>query len=595
MSIHTSNALSNVQKYYYLKVSLSDNAAQVIASLDFSADNYSVAWGLLCDRYNNTRLLIQNHLKVIFNIYINGRGSSESIRSVIDSLSKHLKALKHLNQPTEAWDTLIIYIITSKLDISTARDWEEFISNKLTPNLDDLKTFLKSKADLLETLELKQTDNRTLIPNRNKNTRTLLVNKSNSNSDNTQAIDNRFTGNPISNCPLCKADNHYIRNCPDFLKLSPDGRLEKSKQLNLCTNCLRYGHKNTVCRLSNCRKCNGRHNTLLHLTRSDRNSEPSHNTQNTAEISTSLTSSDATVGQTLLSTVLLQIIDDRNQVHTIRAILDSASQSNFITTDLCRRLNLHTKQISIAVSGINNVMSNIKFQCQVSIQSQHNNFKTSLHCLVIDSISGLLPSCPIDRSMMKIPENILLADPSFYKPGTIDMLIGANIFWDTLLIGQIKLGCSLPVLQKTVFGWVVSGPLGQASIEHTNTFFTKTIDVQSQLAKFWALEECTTRKLWSQEEILCEEHFQLHTKRENGRFVVTIPLKDSLSKLDDSKSQAEKRFMLLEKKLNRNETLQNEYVKFMREYEELGHMRKVSNFDNQQPAYYMPIARFFLL
>lgn len=135
---------------------------------------------------------------------------------------------------------------------------------------------------------------------------------------------------------------------------------------------------------------------------------------------------------------------------------------------------------------------------------------------------------------------------------------------------------------------MVSGPLGQASIEHTNTFFTKTIDVQSQLAKFWALEECTTRKLWSQEEILCEEHFQLHTKRENGRFVVTIPLKDSLSKLGDSKSQAEKRFMLLEKKLNRNETLQNEYVKFMREYEELGHMRKVSNFDNQQPAYYMP-------
>lgn len=122
--IHTNTTLNNIQKYHYLKASLLEGAAEVIASLEFSYENYEIAWELLNERYNNNRLLIQNHLKTIFNMEISGNKlSPKLLRNVVDNLSKHLKALKQLNQPTESWDTLIIFIVTSKLEGVIAREW----------------------------------------------------------------------------------------------------------------------------------------------------------------------------------------------------------------------------------------------------------------------------------------------------------------------------------------------------------------------------------------------------------------------------------------------------------------------------------------
>lgn len=98
--------------------------------------------------------------------------------------------------------------------------------------------------------------------------------------------------------------------------------------------------------------------------------------------------------------------------------------------------------------------------------------------------------------------------------------------------------------------------------------------------KFWELEECGKSVL---------QHFKENTIRDkNGRFVVTIPLKDSLQKLGDSRQQAEKRFIGLERKLSRNAEFKREYDKFINEYEQLGHMKRVSDFDSNDICYYMP-------
>lgn len=586
--IHTNISLSNIQKYHYLKASLLGNATEVITSLEFSADNYSIAWDLLCDRYNNTRLLIQNHVKAIFNIEVSVKQSSKLIRNIIDTMSKHLKALKQLKQPTDAWDTLIIYLITSKLDNATARDWEEYIAKKNSPTLDDLRSFLKAKADLLETLELKSAD----VPSKGYKgtpTKAFLANESNevkNTSLNSNANINTNTGYSYSNCPFCKRNTHFIRNCPDFLKLSAHDRTERAKQLKLCINCLRLGHKNTVCRLSNCRKCNGRHNTLLHLTKPEQESENGAIASNS---SSALTSYNTNAGDVLLSTALLQVLDKNNRAHTVRAILDSASQSSFITSDLCQRLDLATEDVAMAVTGINNASSEIKHKCDINIQSQHGPYRANITCFVIKNITGTLPSFPININKLNIPQNLVLADASFSKPGTVDILIGANLFWELITIGQVKLGRNLPILQKTVFGWIISGPLGKLNISNIQCSFNKNLDVQMQLAKFWELEECVPKVHLSKEEESCEKHFLDNTIRgKDGRFIVSIPFKDSLNKLGESKTQAEKRFLSIERKLARDANFREEYCKFMREYEELGHMRKISYKNNEEICYYMP-------
>lgn len=88
--------------------SLEGGNAQLIRSLEFSARNYTIAWDLLCDRYEtlDTRLLVQNHIQALFSLELIKRESCQSIRRIIDTFTKNLRALGTLGEPTNSWDTL---------------------------------------------------------------------------------------------------------------------------------------------------------------------------------------------------------------------------------------------------------------------------------------------------------------------------------------------------------------------------------------------------------------------------------------------------------------------------------------------------------
>ncbi|KAJ8970466.1 hypothetical protein NQ314_001218 [Rhamnusium bicolor] len=65
-------------------------------------------------------------------------------------------------------------------------------------------------------------------------------------------------------CSFCKSQ-HYINNCPDFLKLKIRSRFEQARKLGLCLNCLKKGnHISKNCEVRGCTKCGAKHHTLLH-------------------------------------------------------------------------------------------------------------------------------------------------------------------------------------------------------------------------------------------------------------------------------------------------------------------------------------------
>lgn len=84
------------------------------------------------------------------------------IRKLTDTILKNIRALNLLGEPMEHWDTLVIYLVVTKLDTATVLEWERykttlipFTTNTNTVNkirLNDLITFLRNKADILETL-----------------------------------------------------------------------------------------------------------------------------------------------------------------------------------------------------------------------------------------------------------------------------------------------------------------------------------------------------------------------------------------------------------------------------------------------------------
>lgn len=251
-------------------------------------------------------------------------------------------------------------------------------------------------------------------------------------------------------CAYCKG-KHHIFQCPNFLKLCED-RNKQVRVRRLCLNCLRsISHQAKDCKSSTCQTCSKKHNMLLHMqdksqVETESTTQPSQASNSGTVVLTHHVAPDKYQQVILLSTAVVNIYDQHGNTHTCRALLDSGSQSNFITDSLAKGLNLVRKRANMSVTGIDKSQTYSEHVINVRIKSVHTSFSRSIECHVINSITENLPPMHININNFKIPNNIRLADPQFYTPAAIDMLIGAEIFWQLLCVGQIRVHKNLPIL-----------------------------------------------------------------------------------------------------------------------------------------------------
>ncbi|KAJ8971575.1 hypothetical protein NQ314_000632 [Rhamnusium bicolor] len=134
--------------------------------------------------------------------------------------------------------------------------------------------------------------------------------------------------------------------CPDLLKIDPELRLNKIRELKLCVNCFKTNHQTYNCQSSaRCRTCNKRHNTLLHINKVNTNNPIEVITNspiiNSNEVhpqpSTSALTSIRNYSQVLLFTAVIHVFDSKNFIHECRVLLDVGSQSNFITEEMVKK------------------------------------------------------------------------------------------------------------------------------------------------------------------------------------------------------------------------------------------------------------------
>lgn len=590
--IHDDTKLSNIQKFHYLQAALKGEAAQIIHSLEISDANYDMAWTLLKSRFENKKVIIRTHIKHIFELPNVTKGSQSSLREFLDKFQKHFQSLKNLKLPVDKWDEILIYLLTSKLDPNSKKEWEIHSNDIESPQINQFSEFISKRCQLLESMD-------------NKTTQNITHRKQDFKPQTYSTVDR-----PIS-CPFCK-ENHFIHSCKKFLELTPQARYSEVKRLRLCSNCLRRGHSTKECYSRTCSTCNKKHNSLLHF---ENNSQAQihkqtqlnaqsdiHSvnhafiTENTIQenlqpptISTHCNESSSSF--ILLSTAVIYIYDFQGNPIKCRALLDSGSQSNFLTRELYKKLNLKSISINLPVMGINSSLTNISQKTQAKIQSIHNNYNVTISLLIIDKITESIPQLTFKRSAFNIPSNIKLADPNFYDSRQIDVLLGASIFYELMCVGQIKLGHNQPILQKSTFGWIVSGPMNTCLVPNSHCHLTTNSEINKQLERFWIIEQGSTEKMYTQEESECEQHFLDNFSRDQvtGRFSVKLPLRDNYLSLGDSQETAIKRFYSIERKLLKDSQLRLQYNDFMNEYKLLGHMSEINpNCDQDKITFYFP-------
>lgn len=137
-----------------MKASVKDKAEELIKPTELSDTNYTIAWNALCERYDDLMQLVHNHIKALYNIKPIMKESPAKPLTIIDKVTKHLRALKILGKPTEHWDSLIVYHISIKLDNISSREWEKQKSmSQSKPSLSDVTKFIRACAQVLQILE----------------------------------------------------------------------------------------------------------------------------------------------------------------------------------------------------------------------------------------------------------------------------------------------------------------------------------------------------------------------------------------------------------------------------------------------------------
>ena len=562
-AVHNNGRLTDFDKLRYLQAHLTGSALKVIDSVETTAANYEVAWKLLEEQYDNRRIIIQTHTKCLMEMPSIAKEGSYGMNDLLNDVLIHMRALKILGQPVESWGSILIYIITSLLDRFTHLEWEKSLSDSEIPSFESSRKFIKQRYNSLNVVKT-QTN-----PSKNQN--------SSGYSGKRQVL--ASTQSRKDYCNYCKG-KHKIYACISFQKLSVPERILAAQSAGLCENCLRKGHLIKDCTMPHCKKCPENHNTLLHP-------EGKSNNLLINSLYSSLSS------QVILATAIIDFESRTGERVQARVVLDSGSQSHFVTQHFATLLDLKYRSINIPVEGLNQIESRINYSIDAKINSRHTEFTSILNFLIIPNICNKLPTEPLDRSIVQPARNIKLADPSFHVPAGVDALLGAEIFYELLCIGRIRIEKQNAAWQKTLLGWILTGKTDEirdSKYKSGNLQALVTVEqVNKKIAQFWEIEEIRDSHFLSDEEKSVEDHYVKNVRRKpNGVFVVRLPFNDKKDKIGESYKMAERRLLALERKFAKNESLKLEYIKFMREYESMGHMHLISKEETSNVGFFLP-------
>ncbi|KAL0839852.1 hypothetical protein ABMA28_016477 [Loxostege sticticalis] len=583
--IHNNNALQKVQKLHYLKSYLTGEAEQLVRHLPITSDNYSMCWDLLENRFNNKKYVTNCILKRFFGQKNIVSENSSALKDMFDTTNECLNALKNNGVKTENWDIIVIYLLSSKLDGESRKQWEAKICD-LTNDLPTLKQFLEFLEHRFRSLEF-------LNPKITKCTQSHHV----------VAKNNDKVSIP---CSYCSDNDHKLGNCKKFANETLSARRDFVQTSNLCFNCLGPNHSVITCRLpTRCRICKKKHHSLLHSNTINVQSNNVNNQSNSnnvvAATATASDENDQTnittcfsnnKSQVLLATALVKAETINGSFMTLRSLLDQGSQASFITESAVQLLGLKKETSKSVISGVGNdckTSVNSKHVVHIKLQSIHDptfNIKVKAH--VLTKLTAFLPERQVDIQLWSNMPKLRLADPNFNVPNKIDLLLGAEVYCQILSEGLIKGPIGTPIAQNTRLGWILSGQVSESRKTESicnsiTTLHTQVVEEEFDLKRFWEIEsdQCLlTTPHRTPEEQRCEEFYKKTTTRDpSGRYIVKLPFKEEnpSCRSGNSREIAVKRFLMQEKRLVRSPQLKDLYSDVIAEYLELGHMEKVPN------------------
>ena len=115
-AIHNNAALSDIDKFNYLKSLLERSAHESIAGLTLTSANYHEAVEILKKRFGNKKQIISRHMELLLNLEaVTSQHHLKSLRRLCDHVETHVRSLKNLGVAPELYGSLLSSVLLNKL------------------------------------------------------------------------------------------------------------------------------------------------------------------------------------------------------------------------------------------------------------------------------------------------------------------------------------------------------------------------------------------------------------------------------------------------------------------------------------------------
>ena len=269
-----------------------------------------------------------------------------------------------------------------------------------------------------------------------------------------------------------------------------------------------------------------------------------------------------------------------NQTVITYAFLDNGSSATFCTESLMRKLGVHGTKVKISLSTLEKKNSpfNSCFIRDLVVSDLDENHFVHLPTLYTR------PEIPVNKNDIPTQEDV---DQWPHLDGVfipqvvaeIDILIASDVpkALDPLQVKHSHSGG--PYATRTRMGWAVSGPLGCfRGRSHTSSFFLEDESRPQQMVEsFYNRDFVNLFADDTKERSQDEYRFMQNAEKiqfKGGHYEIPLPFKNHVSSIPNNKSHALVRVEWLNRKLERDAKLCDDYQVFKKELLDKSYARK---------------------
>ncbi|GBN01199.1 hypothetical protein AVEN_82041-1 [Araneus ventricosus] len=471
--IHEDSSIPNEDKFQYLLQAVvpKSKAARVVESFPATADNYQKAISQLQERFGRNDLLVQIYVRDLLSMVMKNAATGRSktdLPALYDELEAKIRALESLGRTQEKYGDFLSPLVESCLPEEVLVAWERsrnhsFTETKESRTLEQLMNFLRQEVKGEEMVNLARTGFASNQSSRRKELHNDHVKQSESTTA-SALVSLQTPGKRIRNCIFCDK-SHPSEKCFSARKMTLAAKQKLLLKKGACFSCLKKaGHLSKFCNVKNqlnCSHCNNRHFDIM----CDKNNEskcvpkPENSLANCSK------------SETIFLQTLCVLISYQGQQEFIHVLMDSGSQSSYISEKIITQLKaspLRTETVIHALFGRKETKPTYHEVFPVEVSNLNITFSCSFEVLSEKTICGFIPRIENKQILNELKRKKIDFTDSFRNETEINLLIGADVLGKLLTGNTVELESGLTAVE-TKLGWTV---FGKGSYEKDNILTT---------------------------------------------------------------------------------------------------------------------------